>query len=129
MEQSIETQFNNSVLKRIPDMQIYGDILTWLATGLIEEATEVLSIIRRAKFTSPNTSIPPIIVLAIQDKLGDLLFYTHAIMMRLGINKDQVMEYNNSKLEGRAPGGTKVMEEQWSRFIKKLEEKYERDRS
>lgn len=120
----IELIFDTSVSDRIPNMECHSDLLMWLASGLSVESSEVEDIVRKNKFMNDRTSTPDVVITAIKDELGDVLWYVYAICEKLGISISQVMLYNMSKLNSRMPDGHFSKEEHWNRFIKKLEEKY-----
>lgn len=121
---TIESDYRKYVTNKIPNLPCHIDTLIWLTTGLVTESSELLDIIRKVKFMSKGNSISPIILEAINDEIGDILWYFYAIMIKCGFHLQYVMEDNISKLDKRMPSGEFSLEEHWTRFIKKLEEKY-----
>jgi len=125
-------EYKNFVYRLLPDdfshiskdqTSEYKLGLLWCATGLTTESSEVEDIVRKATFMS-DRPVPRVVTSVLLDELSDTLFYLVACMIKLGFSLEQVMAWNKEKLLSRMPDGHFSKDEHWSRFIKKLEEKY-----
>lgn len=74
--------------------------LVHAAVGISGEAGELLDAIKKHWAYNKELDITNVV-----EEIGDLLFYTQALMLQLGINWREVFEHNYEKLKARYPEG------------------------
>jgi NTP pyrophosphatase (non-canonical NTP hydrolase) len=82
-----------------PGLSTAEQLTNW-ALGMAGEAGETVEHVKKHVFHNKPLSIP-----AIEEELGDQLFYLVATATTLGISMDRIMERNKEKLTDRYPKG------------------------
>ncbi len=79
--------------------------LYYLTVGLAGEAGEVANKIKKI-YRDDNGQLTPERIKEIKGELGGTLWYIAMLCEELGLNLDEVMEYNNQQLASRQERGT-----------------------
>jgi NTP pyrophosphatase (non-canonical NTP hydrolase) len=76
------------------------DNLMWRVSGLVEEAGEVLQIIRELEYKNKLVDVNHL-----KEELGDVLYYVQSLANRFGLTLDDIKQANIDKLNKRFPSG------------------------
>ena len=106
-------EYQQAALRTINPALDDQDRLVDASVGLVEEAAEVLGLVRKRVFQRRDIDEA-----RLTEELGDVLWCLAVTAHALGIPLSQIAQANQDKLQRRHPDGFKVDErtvEQWSR--------------
>jgi NTP pyrophosphatase (non-canonical NTP hydrolase) len=91
-------------LKRLESTGVNAPLLLTAGVGMCGEAGEFSEIVKKLAFHGKEFT--PEIRLHLQKELGDVIWYWTNACRALGVDPNEVVANNVTKLEARYPGGT-----------------------